>query len=472
MGYGVSACATCDGAFFKEKHVAIVGGGDTAMEEAIFLTRFASKVTVIHRRETLRASKVMADRAMKNPKIEFLWNHTVVEALGTKPERLGAPGGLTGLRIQNTQSGEEREFPCDGFFVAIGHKPNTELFVDQLELHDTGYIKVVPGTSKTSIDGVFACGDVQDSVYRQAVTAAGHRMHGRDRCRTVARGPRRLTGAVVPFSRSRMDMLFSRTPRSWALLCAAAFALEATGCSDEVPQITVTPTVTDAGCNLGLAPRFYEVFFVLDVSTSMTRFLELGLAQQLDSLTRALPERDSIDQRVFVDYYVLGFANDFKWFPEGAARRMTSRIAVQSAIEQAVNAGRDGNNLTQPFANTEAPENLLDALSAVIDFNPQAEVVVVIVATDANISEFPTVLSTEIPVQSSYANVLQDLLDRDIQLHALTIAELDGLTRMFKGQPPLTSGPGSRTYRLSELVASQEALQGALQEIGQTAACN
>ncbi len=173
MGHGVSACATCDGAFFKNQHVAIVGGGDTAMEEAIFLTRFASKVTVIHRRETLRASKVMADRAQRNPKIEFLWNHTVVEVLGQKPERPGAPGGLTGLRIQQTQTGDERLFECDGFFVAIGHQPNTRLFDGQLELHDTGYIKVLPGTSRTSVDGVFACGDVQDSVYRQAVTAAG-----------------------------------------------------------------------------------------------------------------------------------------------------------------------------------------------------------------------------------------------------------------------------------------------------------
>ena len=173
MGHGVSACATCDGAFFKNQHVVVVGGGDTAMEEATFLTRFASKVTIVHRRDTLRASKVMAERAMKNPKIEFLWNHEVIEALGQKPERIGAPGGLTGVKIKNTQTGEERVLDCDGFFVAIGHKPNTELFVEQLELHDTGYIKVVPGTSKTSVEGVFACGDVQDDVYRQAVTAAG-----------------------------------------------------------------------------------------------------------------------------------------------------------------------------------------------------------------------------------------------------------------------------------------------------------
>lgn len=173
MGHGVSACATCDGAFFPNKHVVIVGGGDTAMEEATFLTKFASKVTVIHRRDALRASKVMADRAMKNPKIEFLWNHVVLEALGQKPEKPGAPGGLEGVKIQHTETGEVRTFPCDGFFVAIGHKPNTELFQGQLTLDDEGYIQVKPGTSMTSVDGVFACGDVQDKVYRQAVTAAG-----------------------------------------------------------------------------------------------------------------------------------------------------------------------------------------------------------------------------------------------------------------------------------------------------------
>lgn len=173
MGHGVSACATCDGAFFPNKHVVIVGGGDTAMEEATFLTKFAAKVTVIHRRQQLRASKVMADRALKNPKIEFLWNHVVLEALGQKPEKPGAPGGLEGLKIQHTQTGAIRTFPCDGFFVAIGHKPNTELFAGQLDLDDDGYIQVRPGSSYTSVEGVFACGDVQDKTYRQAVTAAG-----------------------------------------------------------------------------------------------------------------------------------------------------------------------------------------------------------------------------------------------------------------------------------------------------------
>lgn len=173
MGYGVSACATCDGAFFKEKHVVVVGGGDTAMEEATFLTRFASKVTVIHRREELRASKVMQARAEKNPKIEFLWNTIVHRVNGTRPAKPGDPGGLESIDLENVKTNEKTTMPVDGFFVAIGHKPNTELFDGQLELESTGYIKVDKGSSRTSVPGVFACGDVQDSVYRQAVTAAG-----------------------------------------------------------------------------------------------------------------------------------------------------------------------------------------------------------------------------------------------------------------------------------------------------------
>jgi len=164
-GRGVSACATCDGAFFKDVEVAVVGGGDTAMEESQFLTRFATKVYVIHRRDALRASKIMIDRAHENPKIEFIWNTTVEDILGDK--------AVTGIRLKNTENGEVTEKNLEGVFIAIGHKPNTGIFKDQIDLTDTGYIVTKPGTTFTSIDGVFASGDVQDHIYRQAVTAAG-----------------------------------------------------------------------------------------------------------------------------------------------------------------------------------------------------------------------------------------------------------------------------------------------------------
>jgi len=162
---GVSACATCDGAFFKNVEVAVVGGGDTAMEEANFLTRFASKVYIIHRRDSFRASKIMADRAMNNPKIEVIWNTVVEEIMGDK--------FVESLRLKNLKSNETYVKPIGGIFIAIGHRPNTGLFKGQLDMDETGYLITQGRSSYTNIDGVFACGDVQDHVYRQAVTAAG-----------------------------------------------------------------------------------------------------------------------------------------------------------------------------------------------------------------------------------------------------------------------------------------------------------
>jgi len=168
MGHGVSACATCDGFFFKDKKVLVVGGGDSAMEEAIFLTKFASSVSIVHRRDEFRASKIMQERALNNPKIDVIWNSTI-ECMVGDPQN----GGLTGVILKDTLSGETSELECDGVFIAIGHTPNSDLFRGKLDLDEKGYILTSADNTHTSVDGVFASGDIQDTVYRQAVTAAG-----------------------------------------------------------------------------------------------------------------------------------------------------------------------------------------------------------------------------------------------------------------------------------------------------------
>jgi thioredoxin reductase (NADPH) len=167
FGYGISACATCDGFFYKDKKVLVIGGGDSALEEALFLTKFASEVWIVHRRDEFRASKIMRKRALSHPKIKVHWNSVVEEFLGSKES------GLKGVILKDTKSGETREESCDGTFVAIGHKPNTSIFKNIIELDDNNYIVTNPGSTQTNQPGVFACGDVQDHKYRQAVTAAG-----------------------------------------------------------------------------------------------------------------------------------------------------------------------------------------------------------------------------------------------------------------------------------------------------------
>jgi thioredoxin reductase (NADPH) len=167
-GFGVSACATCDGFFYRGRAVVVIGGGNTAVEEALFLTNFATRVTLVHRRDELRAEKILQDRLFKHPKIDVIWNHALDEVLGEHD-----PRGVTGVRLRHVETGVGREIPAQGVFVAIGHKPASELVAGQLELHHGGYVSVKPGTTETSIPGVFAAGDITDHVYRQAVTSAG-----------------------------------------------------------------------------------------------------------------------------------------------------------------------------------------------------------------------------------------------------------------------------------------------------------
>jgi thioredoxin reductase (NADPH) len=168
QGFGVSACATCDGFFYRGKEVVVVGGGNTAVEEALFLTNFASKVTLVHRRDSLRAEKILQERLMKHPKIATVWNSAIDEIVGDEN-----PMGVTGVRLKNLQTDETSDLACDGVFIAIGHAPSSELFKGQLAMDSAGYLDVTAGTAATEIEGVFACGDVTDDIYRQAVTAAG-----------------------------------------------------------------------------------------------------------------------------------------------------------------------------------------------------------------------------------------------------------------------------------------------------------
>ena len=168
MGYGVSACATCDGFFFKDKKVFVVGGGDSAMEEAIFLTKFASSVTIIHRRDSFRASKIMQDKALNNDKIDVLWNSSVLDMIGEPTD-----GGLKSIIVKNVKTGQDSEILCDGLFLGIGHNPNSQIFENQIKLDAKGYILTMENSTQTSVEGVFAAGDIMDPIYRQAVTAAG-----------------------------------------------------------------------------------------------------------------------------------------------------------------------------------------------------------------------------------------------------------------------------------------------------------
>jgi thioredoxin reductase (NADPH) len=167
-GFGVSACATCDGFFYRGQEIVVIGGGNTAVEEALFLTKFASKVTLVHRRDTLRAEKILQDRLMKNPQIEPLWFHQLEEVLGENN-----PLGVTGVRVKNTKTGKLQDIACKGVFIAIGHAPANELIKDALDLHNGGYVKVKLGSTETTIPGIFAAGDLTDHIYRQAVTSAG-----------------------------------------------------------------------------------------------------------------------------------------------------------------------------------------------------------------------------------------------------------------------------------------------------------
>ena len=225
IGHGLSTCATCDGFFFRGHEIAVVGGGDSAIEEATFLTKFADKVTIVHRRDELRASKIMQDRAFANPKIDFLWNSQVTEIMGEQ--------SVTGIGVVNTVTGEPSTLDVTGLFVAIGHRPNTDLFVGQLDMEpDSGYLITAHDSSFTNVDGVFACGDVQDHTYRQAITAAGLGLYGGDRRGALARGEQFTTQRDSAITLRRIEPEYR--PRCGGCTVAARLAGHPHGkCSSE-----------------------------------------------------------------------------------------------------------------------------------------------------------------------------------------------------------------------------------------------
>lgn len=254
---------------------------------------------------------------------------------------------------------------------------------------------------------------------------------------------------------------------SWILWASLALACN----REDSPPLTNAEAPPDAGCTREVVPQHYQVFFVIDVSGSMGPFLT-DLGRSLTVFAETFPERDSQDQRVEVEYYVVGFVNDVKWFPE-ATPRMTSVIAVQAAIEEAIRAGSNGQNLNQRSTNAETDENLLDALAAVLASNADPTAVkMILLATDANFREAPATLSFELPVQSNYGSILADLGAQGFQVHAFTPTGLDGLTRTYRDQQPLTSLPGSTVNDLNQLVDAQEALTERLVVIAEGASCN
>lgn len=261
-----------------------------------------------------------------------------------------------------------------------------------------------------------------------------------------------------------------RTLSAVALLptcLAAALA----GCAEDVPPLVTVRPPPDAGCLIETGPQRYEVYLVIDVSGSMTPFLE-ALGQQIQSFADAFPERDTGGNRVLVDYYVIAFVNDVLWFPNNA-RRMTNPIAVQSAIRSAIALAADNTLLTSSNKNAESDENLLDALAQAIDHEHiEGASILTLVATDASFREAGERLSGGVTVQSNYTDILASLEMLGAQVHAFTPDNLDGLTRQFEGQPSLTSLPGSGSYSLRDLESSADLIEATLQDIAQSAACN